>query len=414
MRDRKPIPKNQSEVLQEQITPYLVNSGKPVSETIFDHNRGMDLSMKGDTVKDISIGLEDIDEAVLYYFNNIIKPTVVQDNNQMAVRTIFSTPERWKSVQADGFYRDGNSQIIIPLIVLSRNNVEKNRSLGNKLDGNKVHNYQVVGSKYNKRNAYDKFNILNNRIPSEQYYITAVPDYVTVTYSCIIFTNFIVQNNKIVEAIEFASDSYWGDPSRFKFKSSIDSFATTISMEAEGDRAAKTTFNITLNGYLIPNTVNKDLATTRSKFYTKSQVVFDLEVIDGNVNNNLYPMNGRINVTNSTSFVGGGSSIINVISPSINVEDIAYLNTNKQLIANTVTTNSATFVGTTILQPPNGSTIPATNINNFTFYIRGQYVPSSMVTLTISGGDVIFIFNTSSLGYTLQSNDEVIAIGKFQ
>jgi hypothetical protein len=61
------------------ITPYLINSGRPVSETIFDHNRGIDLSMKGDTVKDISIGLEDIDEAVLYYFNNIIKPYIIPD-----------------------------------------------------------------------------------------------------------------------------------------------------------------------------------------------------------------------------------------------------------------------------------------------------------------------------------------------
>ena len=43
------------------------------------------------------------------------------------------------------------------------------------------------------------------------------------------------------------------------------------------DRAAKSTFTIKVNGYIIPNTVNKDMATARSKFYTTSQVVFTFE-----------------------------------------------------------------------------------------------------------------------------------------
>jgi hypothetical protein len=161
--------------------------------------------------------------------------------------------------------------------MFKRETVEKDRTLGNKIDGNKAHLYQVVGSKYNARNAYDAFDILNNRTPSEQYYVTAVPDYVTLTYNCIIFTDFVEQNNKLVEAVEYASDSYWGDPARWKFRASIDSFATTTLLEEGTDRAAKSTFTIKVNGYIIPNTVNKDMATARSKFYTKSQVIFTYE-----------------------------------------------------------------------------------------------------------------------------------------
>ena len=203
-----PRPQNQSEVTQEALpTPYLVNQGKPVSETVFDHNRGTDISMKNDTVKDISIGLQDIDEAIMYYFNNVIKPNVVQNGQQISVPVIYGSSERWKSVQADGFYRDNNGRIMVPLIMFKREIVEKDRTLGNKLDGNKAHLYQVVGSKYNAKNAYDNFDILNNRTPSEQHYITVVPDYVTITYSCIVFTDYVDQNNKLIEAIEFASDS---------------------------------------------------------------------------------------------------------------------------------------------------------------------------------------------------------------
>jgi len=274
----KPIPKNQSEVTQQALpSPYLPEISKPVSDTVFSANRGTDYSMKNDTVKDISIGLEDIDNAIMYYFTNIIKPNVIQNGNQLEVPVIYGSPERWKSVQADGFYRDNSGRLMIPLIMFKRETVEKDRTLGNKLDGNTAHLYQVVGSKYNSRNAYDQFDVINNRIPSEQYYVTATPDYLTLTYTCIIFTDFVEQNNKIVEAVEYASDSYWGDPARWKFRASIDSFATTTILNEGEDRAAKSTFNIKVNGYIIPDTVNKTLATARSKFYTKSQVIFTME-----------------------------------------------------------------------------------------------------------------------------------------
>jgi hypothetical protein len=274
----KPIPRNQSEVTQDALnTPYLTDIPKAVSDTVFSENRGTDYSMKGDTVKDISIGLEDIDNAIMFYFNNVIKPNVIQNGIQLTVPVIYGSPERWKSVQADGFYRDNSGRLMVPLIMFKRDSVEKDRTKGNKLDGNTAHLYQVVGSKYNARNAYDQFDVLNNRIPSEQYYITSTPDYVTLTYSCVIFTDFVEQNNKLVEAVEFASDSYWGDPARYKFRAAIDSFTTTTLLEEGTDRAAKSTFTIKVNGYIIPNTVNKDMATARSKFYTKSQVIFTME-----------------------------------------------------------------------------------------------------------------------------------------
>jgi hypothetical protein len=421
---RKPIPKNQSEITQEAIgVPLLANEGKPINETVFSRNRGEDLSMKDDKVKVINVGLQDLDYAVMYYFNNVIKPTVVQDGNRMAVETTYASPERWKSIQADGFYRDGNGKIIVPIIVFKRDNIEKVRTLGNKLDGNFAALYQVVGSKYNPRNAYDKFNLLNNRIPSEQFYVTAVPDYVTVTYSCIIYTNFMEQNNKIVEAIEYASDSYWGDPNRWKFKASIDSFATTVNVENGADRAAKSTFNIRLNGYLIPDTVNKDLAAARNKFYTKSQVIFDLEVIDsaGQVTNfETLRFANKPAVQNSggaTSFIGGGINVTNatVINPAGASGDLTYLNTNVTKTADTVTApNTAIFTGAALLQPPAGSSLPPTSKNNFYFYINGQNISADYVTLVESGGNVTLTFNTTSIGYTLASNDEVIAIGKFQ
>jgi hypothetical protein len=417
----KPLPKNAAEISQEQVTPYLIKEGKPVSDTVFSKNRGKDISFKNDTVKDVSIGLEDLDYAILYYFENIIKPSVIQNNQRVSVPVIYGSPERWKSVQVDGFYRDNSGRLMVPLIMFKRENISKNRTLGNKLDGNKSHLYQVIGSKYNIRNVYDKFSLINNRIPSEQYYVTAVPDYVTITYSCVIFTDFVEQNNKLIEAIQFSSDSYWGDPNRWKFKTRIDDFTTTTLLEEGTDRAAKTSFNITLNGYILPDTINKDLAVVRSKFYTTSQVVFDLEVIDGaGITTNIDELKfankpAAKNASGATSFIGGGINITNNITTGgASSGDLAYINTSITKIASSVTIpNTATFTGTSILQPPAGSSLPATTVNNFVFYINGQYVPSSTVSLLENGGNVVATFNTSSIGYSLNLTDEVTAIGKF-
>jgi hypothetical protein len=304
-----------------------------------------------------------------------------------------------------------------PLIMYKRTSLEKNRTLGNKLDGNEAHLFNVFETKYNKKNFYNKFDILTNTVPSKQYYVSVVPDYVTVTYECILFTNFIEQNNKLIEAIEYASDSYWGNFKKWYFKTKIDTFAVTNIVEQDSDRVAKTNFTMTLNGYLIPDSVNAKASAT-NMFYSPSQVVFGVEVV-GNANET-FVASSQIAASQgggNTSFVGGGANVLNttIINNNYNASvDSEYLNTNITKIANTVTTTTATFIGATIKQPPSGSTLPATSVSNFYFYINGQNIPSSYVTLDSSSGNITFTFNTNSIGYSLISTDEVTAVGKFE
>jgi hypothetical protein len=410
----KPIPKNIVQTEQSQIDPYYQEKPDSNIGTVFSRNRGNDISRKNDKIKDISVDLEDLDNAVKYYFENVIKPTVIQNGNRLAVPVLYGSAEKWKSVQNDGFYRDENEKILVPLIMFTRTNIEKNRTLGNKLDGNKAHLFNVFETRYNAKNFYDNFSILTNRIPSKQYYVSVVPDYVTVTYNCVLFTDFIEQNNKLIEAVQFASDSYWGDFKRWHFRTKIDTFSVTNILEQGTDRAAKTTFSIILNGYLIPDTVNKQLANSNI-FYSKSQVVFGLEVV-GDVNENFVATSqmAASQGGGNTSFVGGGTNVTNTtISISGASVDSDYLNTNITKIANTVTTNTATFTGASLKQPSVGSTLPATSIANFVVYINGQNIPSSYITLFEGGGNVTLTFNTTAIGYTLVSTDEVAAVGKF-
>jgi hypothetical protein len=303
--------------------------------------------------------------------------------------------------------------MMAPLIMFKRENIEKNRSLGNKLDSNTVHNYQVVGTKYNIRNAYDRFDIINNRIPSEQYYITTTPDYITLTYNCIIFTDFVEQNNKLVEAINFAADSYWGDPSRYKFRAMIDSFATTTLLENGEDRAAKSSFTIKVNGYIIPDTVNKDMATARSKFYAKSQIVFTLETAESietlrAAGAPKTAMGAAVGVADSYNIntSGGGGNTIDPLT-------LTYLNTNKQVLATSITIPNIAIFPNGFLPAP--SSLPTTSVNNFTFFVNGQLIEPAAITSFIDNGDTTstLTVNTTQLSFSFSSTDEIIAIGKF-
>jgi len=280
---------------------------------------------------------------------------------------------------------------------------------------------------------YDRFSLVTNRIPSEQYYISAVPDYVTITYSCIIFTDYVEQNNKLVEAIEFASDAYWGDPKRWKFKARIDSFTTTTLLEEGTDRAAKSTFNIILNGYIIPDTINKDLATASNKFYTTSQIVFGLETIDTdgvvtNVDELRFankPAAG--NSGGATSFIGGGINVTNIYNQADPVVT-NYLSLNAVVSGSNLTGSYTTIypnglidgTSTITILNYNTSSIPADitdpGIMKFNFYINGLYLePQAIVSVVNSGYNVVVTVNNQAANFIqpLDSGDEVIGNGKF-
>jgi len=275
---RKPIPKTQKEISNDQINPYDKAIGNPndASKITDPKNRANQLTFKGDTVKPFSVGIQDIDESIVYYFQNVIKPIVSQNGTQIPVPIIYGSPERWKAVQRDGYYRDKDDKIMAPLIMFKRDSIEKNYSIGNKLDANNPNNYAVFASKWSDKNSYDNFNILNNRVPQKSYHAVVIPDYITLNYSCMVYTYYIEQMNKIVESINYASEAYWGDPQRFKFRARIDSFTTNTTLNQGEERLVRTEFSLKLYGYIIPDTINKSL-NALNKVPDKTKFIFSVE-----------------------------------------------------------------------------------------------------------------------------------------
>ena len=291
---RKPIPKSQLTLSNNKQIAFKgiedrgnvgnpnkadINTNPNSQSTGIDFNRSEQMSFKGDNTKQFSVGIKDLDEAVFYYFQNIIKPFVYQNGERREVPIIYGSPERWKSFQRDGYYRDKNGAIMLPIIVIKRDTLSKDRTVANKLDSNQPNLYGVFSKSFSSQNFYSNFATLNNRKPVETFQVVAQPDYVTLEYSCIIQTYYMEQLNKIVEACEYASDSYWGNPERFQFRAFIDRFNTATELTINQDRLVKGTFGIRLRGYIIPDTIQKELNSMK-KYNSKAKITITSEVVN--------------------------------------------------------------------------------------------------------------------------------------
>ena len=405
-------PKNRKEFMSQIPEAYYGKEGNP--NQVFsepaklgqpEENRAYQVSVKGDKEKDFYIGIKDIDEAVMYYFTEVIRPSVIQNNSRLNVPVIYGTPENWKSVQADGYYRDENGKLMAPLIMFKRASITQNRNLGNKLDGNLVHNMQLFETRFNSRNYYSNFNVLNSRAPEKKYVVAVTPDYVTVEYECIVWTYFVEQMDKLIESLNFASRSYWGDPNRFQFYSSIESFEDSITYNLGDNRAVRTNFTLTLNGYLIPDTINKKLANA-NVYYGVSEIVFGIETTSGLEEFTVRAANPQSNI--KSVLISDSQNIVNNV---VGDDSLLYLGINKTVVGVYSSPTTIVFPATWAVAP---APLPPTSVDNFTFFVNGQYIEKTAIaSFTEVGNTSVLVVDTTVLGFEFDSTDLVLGIGKF-
>jgi hypothetical protein len=168
-------------------------------------------------------------------------------------------------------------------------------------------------------------------MPVKEIYSVAMPDHVIINYEFIIWTELIEQGNAVVEAINFATEDYWGDKNRFKFRTSISDYNFETTNDAGQDRIVRSTFSMMVNAYLLPDKF-ENYKSVVQKAFTPRKVVFDVHekivgtigqsgertsvsVNDGNLaDSNQPPISQNINYNivnqNSTlevlNIVGGG------------------------------------------------------------------------------------------------------------
>jgi len=225
-----------------------------------------------------SITLLDIDNIIYEYFTKVINPQVVGENNTLiSVPVRHASPERWSAIQSDGVYRDEKGQLQRPMIVFTRTGVSKDESF---VTFNKYLSVPFV-KKYSNKNSYDRFSLLNNAHPLAEVHNVTFPDHVVLTYEFNMSTEYVQQMNSLVETINFAEGDYWGDPTRLKFRASIDSFTNAVEVPSDDDRSVSTSFTLTVNAYLLPRvfdnktTVQRTLGTRKVKFGLEAINTYD-------------------------------------------------------------------------------------------------------------------------------------------
>ena len=395
---------------KKQLPASQYELSKGVENTAF--GRSNDIRRDDDKFKDLTIGLYDIDYCIKWYLDNVIKPKVNDFGRNLDVPVMYGSPEKWKNMQADGYFRDQNGKIQTPLISYRRTAVTKNRLLGNKVDANYPALYRTQEVRYTQQNRYDQFTTLTNLKPTRQFINTVIPEYVDITYEVIIWTDFIEHMNSIVESVVYSEGSYWGEPDRFKFRTKIDDFQNTTDLQVETDRIIRTNFTITMFGYLVPDVLVKNLSKHKS-----------------NKTNSAQQLNTQFNVDAASSTFQDQTSLAvgpstqatspvpqpNVIQPTGGVSPavLTYLNTNIAKTATVTPPNIALFAAASFLAAPSG--LPATSVLSFQFFVNGTHVEPAAITSFVDNANntCTLTIDTAELGFTLISTDEIVAVGKF-
>lgn len=237
-----------------------------------DLNRALELKVD-EQFRNIGIKLIDIDRAIMEHMSETVMPELEILGENIKVPLLYGSAERWKSIQREGYLRDKDGMIQIPLVLIKRTSVETNDNLISPV--NRQLSYPAV-SQFSKKHKYDLFSKLNGfKRPVEQYNVT-IPDFVIVAYEVVIWTDFTEHMNTIVEAFQYATDTYWGDKYGFKFITKVSSFDTTTELAEGSQRIVKTSFTLDVRAYLLPEKFNNK--PTTEKAYTIKKVLWSVDL----------------------------------------------------------------------------------------------------------------------------------------
>jgi hypothetical protein len=345
-------------------------------------NRAKQLSIDKEFIKGVK--LIDIDTTIAEYMSSVVIPDVEEYEKVVKVPLLYGNAERWNGARKNGYLRDTRGKIQIPLVMFKRNSIERNDLLANFKEVNKITTFK----KYSSKNRYERFSLQNNVSPVLDLYSVNVPDYVTLTYEVMVWTSFTEHMNKIVEAFQFATDRYWGTEDGYKFKVKIDSFDNQQEVGEGSERVIRTTFNMVVNAYLLPETYNEKPVINKSK--TAKRIVFGVETdLTGNlfVNPSLYNEYAQV-----IDFVAVRGS---QMATFVNANTVKLINVKKPILP-------SELVGVFDI------------VNWFRVYINGDFISPSLYTYSYNGATNEITFTFSGLGFSLEAEDEIGITGKFQ
>ena len=251
-----------------------LTDSQPIREPV---NRAEQVSRDAkEFVQDPSATLLGYDSAILWSLKNDIRPSVIDNGEEINVPVIWDNAERWASIQTQGYVRDVKGKLIVPLILVNRTSMEPYESSpSNKLSTEVSATYV---KKYSSKNIYDKFSVLNNVQPREEVYTVVMPDYFTLGYEVVIWCEYLEQVNRLTELFAYYEGRAWGDPD-VKQKSYVKgiSYEFTEEMTVGADRLVRTTISIETIAHLLPKFVSDKINKEKTNSVQTVQVNFGNE-----------------------------------------------------------------------------------------------------------------------------------------
>lgn len=282
--------------------PNPIENASAQSDVKKLYNRANATRRDTDKQKNFTVTLLDIDTAIINTLNDTLRLQVNDNGEVVKVPVIYGNPERWFAMKKFGNIRDNQGKILLPAIMFRRKSVENNKDLAT---FNRYLNYETIMN-YSEKNKYDRFDLMNKGAfpskPTKQIYSVSLPVQVNITYECIIWTDYVDQNNKLLEQINYAAKDYWGDAERFKFRARIDSYSIEQEVNDGEDRNIKTSFDINVNAYLLNDNYITNLngvKNTTQKLFTVRKVMLQENAIAsagemGVITNNIIQNNSSL------------------------------------------------------------------------------------------------------------------------
>lgn len=376
-------------------------------------NRALQTRRDDDVVKTKQRTLYDVDFAIKWYIDNEIQPQINTNGTLLTVPVIYANGEKWDNVRRLGYLRDEKGMLQSPMIMLKRNSVAE-RDEQRTLDVNRPQssNYIVHKTKYNTRNRYEDelFPIPKNEPKlSEKIYIIDIPKYVTVEYDMMIWCDFTIQLNELIDQILPYGRFAWGNDGNV-FSTTIGSISFETVNTIGEDRLVRATIPLTVQATLLSG--QEARMSTVKKMYSIKQVSFTNFV---DITGDLFGSTTvASNILQAQSFVANGGQLFaqnGNTSVQINVAAMAYL-TN--LTDQTATYSNSTTVTVSAFAAINPVTTNTATKFEFDVYINGQYIDKVVYTWTPS--DIVsqtIVFDTAVLGYSLNATDVIIINGRW-
>ena len=231
-----------------------------------------------------TIGLKEIDTAILGHIKNIMKPVVRESNEIIKVPVLWGSEERWKSIRGRGVLRDKNGTIILPVMVVKRTSVSMNPEMPVSFDNDVQGKFIKVvrANRYSKNNRYDRFSVLTGQQPVQESIITGQPDFVTCNYNIVMMTSYTEQMNDLNALWIEHLETYFGDSTSYRFLSSLaGDISNEVEMESQGERLIKNTLDMTIKAYMIPEFTDKVFGKTGEmvRAYSNKKISFTESII---------------------------------------------------------------------------------------------------------------------------------------